>query len=71
MMVDLIMTLDDATGWINLAIFVEEEGTMSSFLGLGETIRAMACLVRSYTHRGSHYSYTPEAGGAGDKARLT
>src|ERR1022692_483611 len=30
--VDLIVTLDDATSWIYSAIFVEEEGTMSSFL---------------------------------------
>jgi hypothetical protein len=69
--VDLIVTLDDATSWIYSAIFVEEEGTMSSFLGLGETIRAHGLFGSFYTDRGSHYFYTPEAGGAVDKTRLT
>jgi hypothetical protein len=35
---DLIVTLDDATGEIYSAILVNQEGTMSSFLGLAETI---------------------------------
>ncbi len=35
---DLIVTLDDATGAIYSAILVAQEGTASSFLGLGETI---------------------------------
>jgi hypothetical protein len=35
---DLVVTLDDATGELSLAILVEEEGTASSFLGLAETI---------------------------------
>ena len=35
---DLVVTLHDATGAITSAILVEEEGTMSSFLGLSETI---------------------------------
>jgi hypothetical protein len=30
--------MDDATGLITSAILVEEEGTMSSFLGLAETL---------------------------------
>ena len=69
--VDLIVTLDDATSWIYSAILVEEEGTMSSFLGLGETIRAHGLFGSFYTDRGSHYFYTPEAGGGVDKMRLT
>ncbi len=37
---DLVVTLDDATSEIYSAILVEEEGTVSSFLGLNETIAA-------------------------------
>lgn len=35
---DLVVTLDDATGAIYSAILVAREGTMLSFLGLRETI---------------------------------
>jgi helix-turn-helix protein len=37
---DLVVTLDDATGEIASALLVEREGTQSSFLGLLETIGA-------------------------------
>jgi transposase len=37
---DLVVTLDDATGAIYSALLVGEEGTASSFLGLAETIAA-------------------------------
>src|SRR3954469_18941436 len=37
---DLVMTLDDATSAILSAVLVEEEGTMSSFVGLKEVIAA-------------------------------
>jgi hypothetical protein len=69
--VDLIVTLDDATSWIYSAIFVEEEGTMSSFLGLGETIAAHGLFGSFYTDRGSHYFFTPKADGPVDKKQLT
>jgi hypothetical protein len=69
--IDLIVTMDDATSWIYSAFLVEEEGTMSSFLGLDETIRAHGLFGSFYTDRGSHYFYTPEAGGRVDKTRLT
>ena len=68
---DLVVTLDDATGWIYSAILVEQEGTMSSFLGLLETITAHGLFGSLYTDRGSHYFFTPKAGGKVDKARLT
>jgi transposase len=35
---DLIVTLDDATGAILSGFFIDQEGTMSSFRGLAETI---------------------------------
>jgi transposase len=64
---DLIVTLDDATGAILSAFFVEEEGTASSFRGLLEAIEKHGLFSSFYTDRGSHYFYTPEAGGKVDK----
>jgi hypothetical protein len=68
---DLIVTLDDATGAIYSAFLLEQEGTMSSFLGLLETIGAHGLFSAFYTDRGSHYFHTPEAGGKVDKTRPT
>lgn len=60
---DLVVTMDDATGLITSAILVEEEGTMSSFLGLAETLAGHGLPCSLYTDRGSHYFHTPGAGG--------
>jgi transposase len=60
---DLVIMLDDATSAIYSALLVEEEGTLSSFLGLCETIAAKGLFCSLYTDRGSHYFHTPEAGG--------
>jgi transposase len=68
---DLVVTLDDATGAIYSAILVEQEGTASSFLGLHETIAEQGLFRAFYTDRGSHYFYTPKAGGKVDKSKLT
>jgi transposase len=68
---DLIVTLDDATGAISSAILVEEEGTMSSFQGLFETIAEKGLFRAFYTDRGSHYFFTPKAGGKVDKSKPT
>lgn len=68
---DLVVTLDDATGAILSAILVAQEGTASSFLGLGETIAAHGLFSALYTDRGSHYFLTPKAGGKVDRTRLT
>lgn len=68
---DLVVTLDDATGAIYSAILVSEEGTASSFLGLSETIAGKGLFRAFYTDRGSHYFHTPKAGGKVDKTRLT
>ncbi|MCV4567161.1 hypothetical protein OFB72_31880, partial [Escherichia coli] len=56
---DLIVTLDDATGCITSALLVEEAGTQSSFAGLIETIAAHGLFGALYTDRGSHYFHTP------------
>jgi Helix-turn-helix domain len=68
---DLVVTLDDATGTILSAILVAQEGTASSFLGLGETIATHGLFSALYTDRGSHYFLTPKAGGKVDRTRLT
>ena len=63
--------MDDATSTIYSAFLVEEEGTASSFRGLLETFAAKGLPSSLYTDRGSHYFYTPKAGEAVDKQRLT
>lgn len=68
---DLIVTMDDATSQVLSAFLVEEEGTASSLRGLAETFGAHGLPLSLYTDRGSHYFYTPEAGGKVDKSRLT
>lgn len=68
---DLVVTLDDATGAIYSAVLVQEEGTASSFLGLAETIAGHGLFRALYTDRGSHYFHTPKAGGKVDKSRPT
>ncbi len=68
---DLIATMDDATGEVVSAFLVEEEGTHSSFRGLQETIEQKGLFCAFYTDRGSHYFHTPKAGGKVDKGRLT
>ena len=64
---DLVVTLDDATSAIYSALLVEEEGTASSFRGLGEVIARHGLFCELYTDRGSHYFHTPKAGEAVSK----
>jgi hypothetical protein len=59
---DLVVTLDDATSAIYSAFLVEEEGTQSSFRGIGEVIDRHGLFCELYTDRGSHYFHTPKAG---------
>jgi hypothetical protein len=68
---DLVVTLDDATGKLYSAILVEQEGTLSSFLGLAETIAEHGLFGALYTDRGSHYFVTPQGGGKVDKTQPT
>jgi len=68
---DLIVTMDDATNEHYSMFFVEEEGTTSSFIGIKEVISKHGLFSSFYSDRGSHYWYTPEAGGKVDKSRLT
>ena len=68
---DLIVTMDDATSWHYSMFFVEEEGTFSSFRGVGEVIAGHGLFGSFYSDRGSHYWTTPEADGKVDKEHLT
>jgi hypothetical protein len=68
---DLVVTLDDATGQIYSALMVEQEGTMSSFLGLAETIDQNGLFSAFYTDRGAHYFNIPKGSRKVDKTQLT
>jgi transposase len=59
---DLIVTLDDATGAIYWAFLVEEEGTASTFRALKEVFAEHGLPMSLYTDRGSHYFRTTKAG---------
>ena len=59
---DLIVTLDDATGAIYSAFLVEEEGTASTFRALNEVLSEHGLPMSLYTDRGSHYFRTTKAG---------
>lgn len=65
---DLIVTMDNAASWHYSMFFVEEEGTFSSFRGVGEVIAGHGLLGSFYSDRGSHYWTTPEADGKVDRA---
>jgi len=68
---DLVVTMDDATGEHTSMFFCDEEGTASSFHGIGQTIAAYGLFASLYSDRGSHYFTTPEAGGRVDRVNLT
>lgn len=68
---DLIVTMDDATNEHYSMFFVAEEGTVSSLLGVKAVIESRGLFSTFYSDRGSHYWYTPEAGGKVDKKNLT
>ena len=59
---DLIVTLDDATGAIYSAFLVEEEGAASTFRALKEVFGRHGLPMSLYTDRGSHYFRTTKAG---------
>jgi transposase len=68
---DLIVTMDDATSEHYSMLFVDEEGTASSFQGVREVIVQRGLFSSLYTDRGSHYWLTPKAGGKVSKTDLT
>lgn len=68
---DLIVTMDDATNEHYSMFFIEQEGTMSSFMGVAEVIEKRGLFCSFYSDRGSHYWTTPKEGGKVDKVNLT
>lgn len=68
---DLVVTMDDASSEIYSAFFCDEEGTLSSFRGVAQTIEHNGLFCSFYSDRGSHYWTTREAGGKVDKGNLT
>jgi len=68
---DLVVTMDDATGEHTSMFFCDQEGTASSFHGLGQTVARYGLFASLYSDRGSHYFFTPVAGGKVDKQNLT
>src|SRR5512145_739582 len=70
-MLDLIVTMDDATSMIYSAFLVEEESTASTLRALLQVFATHGLPSSLYTDRASHYFHTPKAGEAVDKERLT
>jgi transposase len=68
---DLVVTMEDATSALYSAFLVDEEGTASSLKGLCEVVAKHGLFCSLYTDRGSHYFFTPEAGGKVSKTVLT
>lgn len=68
---DLVVTMDDATGEHTSMFFCDQEGTASSFHGIGQTIARYGLFASLYSDRGSHYFNTPEAGAKVDKLNVT
>jgi transposase len=68
---DLVVTMEDATGALYSAFLVDQEGTASSFRGLREVVARHGLFCSLYSDRGSHYFFTPEAGGKVSKTVLT
>ncbi len=55
---DLIVAMDDATSEVYSGFFVAEEGTMSTFRGLGEVIAENGLFCSLYADRTSHGAVT-------------
>jgi transposase len=68
---DLVVTMEDATSAIYSMFLVDEEGTASSMRGVRDVIARHGLFCSFYTDRGSHYFFTPEAGGPVSRTVLT
>jgi transposase len=68
---DLIAFIDDATSELYSAYLVDEEGTTTVMSGLRQVIEEHGLFCSFYTDRGSHFFYTPKAGGPVDRSQLT
>src|SRR3974390_900626 len=68
---DLIVTMDDATGAIYSAFLIEEEGTASTFRALQGGFSEHGLPMSLYTDRGAQYFRTAETAGRIDRDHLT
>ncbi len=68
---DLIVTMDDATNTIYSAFLLAEEGIASTFQALLDVFGTHGLPLSLYTDRGTHYFFTPEAGGKIDRKSPT
>lgn len=64
---DLIVVFDDATSEMYYARLVEEESTETVMAGLKQVIVDKGVFCSLYSDRGSHFVFTPKAGGAPDR----
>jgi len=68
---DLVAILDDATSEVYYAQLVNEESTATVMAGLKDVIERKGVFCSLYSDRGSHFFYTPTAGGPPDRSRKT
>lgn len=68
---DLVAILDDATNEVYYAQLVEQESTATVMAGLKEVIQQKGIFCSLYSDRGSHFFYTPKAGGPPDRRLKT
>lgn len=60
---DLLAVLDDATSEVYALHIVAQESTETCMAILRETVEKRGIFAELYTDRGSHFCYTPQAGG--------
>lgn len=68
---DLIVILDDATGEIYYAQFVDAESTRSIMAAIRQVIEKEGVFCSLYSDRASHFFQTPKAGEPVDRQALT
>jgi transposase len=68
---DLVAILDDATTEVYYAQLVNQESTQTVMAGLKEVVEKKGVFCSLYSDRGSHFFYTPTAGGPPDRNRKT
>jgi transposase len=68
---DLVAILDDATSEVYYAQLVDQESTATVMAGLKEVVEQKGQFCSLYSDRGSHFFYTPVAGGPPDRSRKT
>ena len=65
------MVFDDANSGVYYAQLVSEESTTTMMVALKEVVQQEGIFCSLYSDRGSHFVYTPQAGGPPDRHRKT